>query len=69
MAERKDTSFQLLIPDDRIIIDYYRSFWIMLQILALLGNTEPSEKDGCGVCLARVSVTDNALGVIHSTEV
>lgn len=41
----------------------------MLQFLALLGNTEPSEKHGCGVCFARVSMNANALGVIHSTEV
>lgn len=37
----------------------------MLQILALLGSTDPSEKDGCGVCFACVSVNDNALGVMH----
>lgn len=35
----------------------------------MLGNTEPTEKDGCGVCFARVSVNGNALGVIYSTEV
>lgn len=41
----------------------------MLQILALLGNTEPPEKDRCGVCFASVSVNDCALGAIHSIEV
>lgn len=38
----------------------------MLQILARLGSTEPSEKDGCGVCFACVSVNDKTLGVILS---
>lgn len=40
----------------------------MLQILTLLGNTEPSEKHECGACFACVSVNDSAVGAIHFTK-
>lgn len=34
----------------------------MLQILTLLGNTEPPEKHECGMCFACPSVNDSAGG-------